>query len=119
MKFLLDESADYPLAGFLRELGHDVTAIAHDYPHALKDPDVLAIAFEERRILITNDNDFGELVFRQQLPHAGIILLRLGKEDLETKIERLGHVLINHSQQLSGFLVVSDTAVRIRDLRSH
>lgn len=41
MKFLLDESAEYRLATFLTDQGHDVTAIAHDYPHALTDVDVL------------------------------------------------------------------------------
>jgi|SRR5579875_40933 len=70
MKFLLDESADYPLAQFLRDLGHDVTAIAHEHPHALKDAEVLKIAVSERRVLITNDRDFGELVFRRRLGHG-------------------------------------------------
>ncbi|MCL4489624.1 MAG: DUF5615 family PIN-like protein [Chloroflexi bacterium] len=74
MKFLLDESADLPLAMFLRESGHDVTAIAHDYPQALKDREVLAIAYREQRILLTNDRDFGELIFRQRLPHSGVVL---------------------------------------------
>lgn len=67
MRFLLDESADFPLAAFLKIQGHDVTAIAHDYPHALKDQEVLAIARQEQRILITNDRDFGELLVRQRL----------------------------------------------------
>jgi len=69
MKFLLDESADYPLAGHLRSLGYDVTAFAHDYPSALKDWQVLSLAHNEERVVITNDRDFGELVFRRQLPH--------------------------------------------------
>jgi predicted nuclease of predicted toxin-antitoxin system len=57
MRFLLDESADFPLTAFLQELGHDVTSIAHDYPSALKDHEVLEIALREARILITNDTD--------------------------------------------------------------
>ncbi|MGH2369863.1 MAG: DUF5615 family PIN-like protein, partial [Chloroflexota bacterium] len=65
MPFLLDESADFPLATHLKEWGHDVTAIAHDYPHALSDQDVLAIAVREQRVLITNDLDFGELIVRR------------------------------------------------------
>lgn len=64
MRFLLDESADLPLREHLRRLGHDATAIAHEYPGALPDSDVLAIAVSEDRVLITNDRDFGELVFR-------------------------------------------------------
>ena len=57
MRFLLDESADYPLSDFLQKYWHDVTAIAHDYPQSLSDLQVLAIAQEEQRILITNDRD--------------------------------------------------------------
>jgi predicted nuclease of predicted toxin-antitoxin system len=114
MKFLLDESADFPLATFLRELGHDVTAIAHDYPHALKDRQVLEIAVREQRILITNDHDFGELVFRQQLPHSGIILFRLRAEDLSTKRARLEQVITNYADKLDRFLVLTDGGVRVR-----
>jgi len=114
MRFLLDESVDYPLARFLTKLGHDVTALAHDYPHALKDREVLAIALEERRILITNDRDFGELIFRQRLSHAGVILFRLGSEDLSTKQAWLAYVLEHHSQDLKDFIVVTDGRIRVR-----
>jgi predicted nuclease of predicted toxin-antitoxin system len=68
VKFLVDESADARLAIHLRSLGHDAATVAGDYSPALKDPDVLAIAQHEQRVLITNDRDFGELVFRQRLP---------------------------------------------------
>jgi hypothetical protein len=47
MKFLLDENVDLRLAAQLRSLGHDVTAIAKDYPHALSDEDVLTPAGRE------------------------------------------------------------------------
>jgi hypothetical protein len=43
VKFLLDESADFGLAGFLRELGHDVTTIIEDHPRALADSEVLPL----------------------------------------------------------------------------
>ena len=114
MKFLLDESADFPLAAFLRNQGHDVTAIAHDYPHALSDREVLAIAVAESRILITNDNDFGELIFRRRLAHAGVVLFRLGAESLQTKQLWLSYVLANHAQELQHFIVITDSGVRVR-----
>ena len=117
MKFLLDESADYPLAAFLRGVGHDVTAIAHDYPHALTDRQVLVIAVNEARILITNDHDFGELIFRQHLAHHGVILFRLGGEELPVKTAWLAHVLRVHSADLLDFLVITDRGVRIRRTR--
>lgn len=114
MKFLLDESADFPLASYLKALGHDVTAIAHDYPHALKDEEVLKIAQQEKRILITNDRDFGELIFRQKLPHHGVILFRLGEEDIETKKAWLERVLVDYQKNLQHFIVVTDRGIRIR-----
>jgi predicted nuclease of predicted toxin-antitoxin system len=114
MKLLLDESADFPLATFLSELNHDVTVVARDYPYALTDQEVLAIAYAEQRILITNDRDFGELIFRQRLSHRGVILFRLGEESLSTKSARLQHVLTNHSEELQNFIVITGRGVRIR-----
>ena len=116
MRFLLDESADYPLASYLREWGHDVTAIVRDYPRSMRDRDVLSLANNEQRILITNDADFGELIFRQQLPHSGVIFFRLGEESIPTKARWLSYVLDNHVRRLEEryFIVVTDRGVRIR-----
>jgi predicted nuclease of predicted toxin-antitoxin system len=92
MKFLLDQSTDARLSTYLRGLGHDVTRIAKEYPPGLLDPNILSLAKAEGRILITDDRDFGELIFRLQLPHAGVIFLRLGTyAPLELKIERLSY----------------------------
>jgi predicted nuclease of predicted toxin-antitoxin system len=66
-KFLLDESADFPLAAELLSHGHDVKTVVRDFQAAISDPEVLAIAIAEDRIVITNDHDFGELVFRRGL----------------------------------------------------
>jgi predicted nuclease of predicted toxin-antitoxin system len=117
MKFLLDESADFPLATFLRTLSHDVTVIAYDYPQALKDREVLAIAQREGRILLTSDRDFGELIFRHQLPHSGVILFRLGAEDISVKVAWLQYVLTHYVEQLGEFIVITDRGVRMRRIR--
>ena len=114
MRFLLDESADLPLAAHLQRLGHDVTSIVRDYTRSIEDAEVLGIAHREQRILITNDRDFGELIVRQGLPHAGVILFRLRNEDVPTKIRRLDHVLAYYTEQLDQFLVVTQHSVRVR-----
>lgn len=114
MKFLLDENVDFPLASFLITLGHDVKSIASDYTKSLGDADVLSLARKEKRILITNDLDFGELIVRQRLPHTGVILFRLGKEDLATKKSWLRTVLEKHTSQSQHFIVVTDHGIRIR-----
>ena len=76
MKFLLDQNAERRIAPFLRNLGHDVKVVAVDFPPDIPDHEVLAYAYKEQRILITNDKgDFGELIFKDFHPHAGVILL--------------------------------------------
>lgn len=114
-RFLLDQSADARLLLFLRERGYDATRIGRHYPAGLADEDVLAIAIAEDRVLITDDRDFGELVFVHRRPHGGVIYLRLGAyAELEIKIARLGFVLAHYADRLEQFLVVSRTTVRVR-----
>ena len=81
----------------------------------LPDRAVLSIAQAEGRILITNDRDFGELVFRLRQPHQGVILLRLGDYAPLTLItQRVTDVLSRHADKLNQFLVVTPRAVRVR-----
>ncbi len=116
MRFLLDENVDTRLALFLRQQGHDATAIVQDYVRALGDREVLAIAALEQRVLITDDLDFGELVVRERLPHAGVLLFRLGGADPKTKQDWLQFVLTNHAQDLMSLVVVTARGVRVRHI---
>ena len=89
MRFLLDENIDLRLRPFLASLGHDVTAVATDYQASLSDDAVLALAYAERRTLITNDRDFGDLIVRERQPHAGITFFRLTTTAFTVKRDRL------------------------------
>jgi predicted nuclease of predicted toxin-antitoxin system len=115
MRFLLDQSADFRLIPYLRERGHDVAAISRNYPPGLPDEDVLTIAREEARVLIVADRDFGELIFEQELAHAGIIFFRLPGATLQTKLEHLNTVLEEHTDALERgeFLVVIPGRIRV------
>jgi predicted nuclease of predicted toxin-antitoxin system len=114
MRFLIDESADTRVARPLRAQGHDVTTVAGDHAMALEDTEVLAIAHREQRVLITDDRDFGELVFRYRQPHAGVLYFRLSNTLLSLRTVRLAYVLTHHSADLDQFLVVTDHDVRVR-----
>jgi predicted nuclease of predicted toxin-antitoxin system len=114
MRFLLDESADVRLRAYLLSLGYDVRSVVADYGAGLPDRDVLAIAVREQRILIADDRDFGELVFSQQLPHAGVILFRLGRTELSTRIAWLDRVLTQHGDHLDEFIVITRRGIRRR-----
>ena len=114
MKFLLDESVDVRLAAFLSERGHDVKAVARDFPNALDDRQVLRLALGERRVLITDDKDFGELIVRERLGHSGVILFRLHSTSLGLRQERLQSLLERDEGDLREFLVVTESRVRRR-----
>jgi len=92
MRFLVDECTGPAVAQWLRLQNHDVISV-FDEIRGADDRDVIQKAFEQNRILITNDKDFGELVFREKKPHKGIILLRLEDERTANKISVLKHLL--------------------------
>ena len=115
MRFLLDQSAEARIATYLISEGHDAKRVGRDFPHGLPDDQVLAIARVEQRILITNDRDFGELVFRHRQPHAGVIYFRLPLDaDATEKIVWLQRLLAAHQQDLDRFIVVSEQGIRVR-----
>ena len=68
MRFLVDECTGPAVARWLREQSHDVFSVYED-ARGMTDEDVLAKAFSGDWILITNDKDFGEMVFRESGPH--------------------------------------------------
>jgi predicted nuclease of predicted toxin-antitoxin system len=117
MRLLLDESAEYRLAAWLTAQGHNVTAIAREHPASLPDEQVLTIAHQEGRILITNDTDFGELIVRHGHPHAGVILFRMPGATAALKLKRLETVFTEHADALDQLLIVTERSVRIR--RNH
>lgn len=115
MQFLLDQSAEARIAAFLATQGYDIKRIGSEYPAGLPDTKVLEIARSETRILITNDKDFGELIFRQKLPHSSVILLRFPlNSTAQQKIVSLKNLLISHKSHLRKFLVATPHGVRVR-----
>ena len=116
MRFLADECCDGSLVRALRADGHDVLSAAESLPGALDD-DVLSVAFEERRLLLTEDRDFGELVYRLRLKTHGVVYLRFPVEDRAAKVPRLRWLLDDLAERLPGaFAVLEADRVRLRPL---
>ena len=114
MKLLADESVDHPIVARLRADGHEVTSIAEESP-GIRDEVVLARAWQEGVVLLTGDKDFGELVYRQRLPHAGVLLLRLEGLDEAGKCEAVAQAIAEHGPELPGaFSVSTSDSIRIR-----
>lgn len=112
MRFLVDECAGPFLAKWLRERNHEVFSI-FDEARGMKDERIIKKAYEEDRIIITLDKDFGEKVYRERYPHKGVILLRLGNERSENKIAVIDRLLKNYGPNLTGrFVVATEKQVR-------
>ena len=75
---------------------------------------MLAAAQREERVLVTNDKDFAELVFRRRLAGHGIVLLRLRDWNGEQKGARLVAVLAEPRALHRALIVVMPRSVRRR-----
>jgi predicted nuclease of predicted toxin-antitoxin system len=75
MRLLADESCDFRVVRALRAAGHDVAAVIEFAP-GKDDMDVIDIAIREQRVFITEDRDFGQLVYATTKPTYGVILVR-------------------------------------------
>lgn len=75
MRFLADESCDFSVVRALRAAGHDVQAVA-DLASGSDDAVVMDWALREERVLLTEDKDFGQLVYAHSHQTCGVILIR-------------------------------------------
>jgi predicted nuclease of predicted toxin-antitoxin system len=113
MRFLVDECTGPRVAEWLASQGHDVFSVYDKSPGAA-DEDLLDQADAEDRIVVTNDRDFGELIFKGGRSHKGVVFLRLHDERSPSKIRALASLLVNYTegQLLGQFVVVNETQVR-------
>ncbi len=112
MRFLVDESTGSIVAQSLKGQGQEVFSV-YDEARGMDDEDIIQKAFAENWILITNDKDFGDKVYREQHPHKGIIFLRLSDERAFNKISVIEQLLLNYAGQLANnFVVVTEKQVR-------
>jgi predicted nuclease of predicted toxin-antitoxin system len=112
MRFLVDESTGPAVAESLRQQGNEVFSVYNE-ARGMPDDDIIQKAFTENWILVTNDKDFGEKVYRERRLHKGVVLLRLEDERASVKIEIIRRLLTRYADKLSGhFVVVSESSVR-------
>jgi predicted nuclease of predicted toxin-antitoxin system len=117
LRLLANENVPGAAVRALAERGHDV-AWVHERSPGASDDSVLAMSHAERRLLLTFDRDFGELVFRRGRSAAvGVILLRLrgGPDAIAAKI--VG-TLESRNDWAGHFAVITDAAIRLVPLPS-
>lgn len=112
IKFIADVNVEKVIVDYLLEEGYDVKWIP-DYNCEMLDEDLLEMAKVERRILITNDKDFGELIFLQKRLSIGIILIRIKGQKVEVKLKLMKKLLQNYRNKLlNNFVIITDKKLR-------
>jgi len=101
----------------LKAAGHDTVWVRTAAPGST-DTDILAWAERERRVLLTFDQDFGELAWRAGLPAScGIVLFRLPMPPA-TDVGAVLTARLNERSDWQGhFSVIQPGRVRMRSLR--
>jgi predicted nuclease of predicted toxin-antitoxin system len=113
MDFLADESCAGVVVRALREAGHDVVAIA-EVARGASDEQVLERAVKERRVLITEDLDFGRLVYAHGRSTAGVLLVRFHSHARSAKTATVMEAVAKLGARLQGaFAVVEPGRVRL------
>jgi len=117
MKFLADESVEKRVVETLRKKGYDVYYIA-DEEYSLPDEEILRKSNVEERILITNDKNFGELVYLEKKISSGILLLRFSTEKSEVKAKFVDTFISQFENKIpKNFVVLSKKGIRVRKLK--
>ena len=113
MKFLTDVNASGALASFLLQHGYDVLRVG-DVDPRMEDSRILRWAWREKRAVITTDQDFEEMVWREKKQHHGI--LRLENLPRVERLSLLEYVLHHHTQdlELGAIVIASSRKIRIR-----
>jgi predicted nuclease of predicted toxin-antitoxin system len=113
-QIVADESVDYSVVTELRNNGYNVYAVAEQLP-SISDNEVLSVAFQNNALLITEDKDFGELVYRLQLPHKGILLVRMINHSSSEKARSVSAALMQYGDELlNSFTVLDGKKIRTR-----
>jgi predicted nuclease of predicted toxin-antitoxin system len=113
LKFVADEGVEKEIVLALRH-SYDVIYIAEVSP-SIPDEAILHKASEENRILITLDKDFGELVFRLNKIHTGVVLCRLQSLPVQEAAILLKDFIARYGSDLYGaFTVIQPKKIRIR-----
>lgn len=118
LRFLADESCDFAVVRALRAAGFDVEAVGESATSS-RDVDVIDQALRERRVLVTEDKDFGWLVYAQKRRSHGVVLLRFPVSARSRMSLDVLTLVRTRAEDLSGAFVVLEPGVaRVHDIET-
>jgi len=111
MNLLIDTCVWHGVCTNLLSAGHNVIWVG-DWPEDPGDEDILLAAYQESRILVTLDKDFGDLVIVRGSCHCGI--LRLVNLARTQQLNVCVYVLGRYGNELESGAIVTAYSDRVR-----
>jgi len=112
MRFLADENCDFTVVRALRAAGHDVLCVSEITPRA-EDSEVIKLADDEKRILLTEDKDFGQLVYSHGQKTLGVIFLRFPTSARRQISRDVVNLVKQQGEKLAGCFITVCGLIRV------
>ena len=93
MNFLTDENIATSVVHALRNAGFDVRDIKEEKLQGIPDKEIVDLALREKRVIITHDKDYAELIMVSKKENEGVILIRLKDQSAKNVREKLFYFL--------------------------
>lgn len=116
MRFLADMGVAQRIVQWLRSEGHDAVHLSDEQLQRLPNGEIFIKAEAERRVLLTFDLDFGEIVALSGGHSVSVVLFRLHNTRTPHVMDRLKKVLQESAQALEDgvIIVVEEARHRVR-----
>jgi len=115
-RFIADENIPRETVELLKKKGVDIVTVSEVSP-GLGDEEILDLANKEKRIVITFDRDFSQLIFRQKRKTEGLILLRFNPESPQQIAKRIQQTLATKIKMEGSVVIVKKDTLRATSAR--
>ena len=108
MKLLANENFPYISKAILAKVGFDIIHIGQEYA-GIRDEEVVELAISEERLILTFDQDYGTIIFKDGYrPPQGVIYLRWDEISPDEPANFLIELFKNKEITYDNFLTVID-----------
>jgi predicted nuclease of predicted toxin-antitoxin system len=98
----------------------NITTVSEAGLQGNPDTDILEYAYQNNQVVLTQDSDFGKLIFVNKMKFSGVVYLRPGHLHSTVHIKTLEYLLHGNIETKSPFLLVAENisghiTVRLRN----